>query len=175
MDDGLGDVAQNVAGEWIGLGEFARRLGISRSSVYGRVRRRSVQVRARNGRNHGLEIFWQPSRHHRGNGSDVGLGDGLGDDALRVAGDDAENVAGNVVLARLDKAEHELAAARAQVADLRVQVAIAQADREAARAVAIADVATAQAEVTAKDQIIADLREQVQWLRLPWWRRLFGP
>jgi hypothetical protein len=40
--------------------------------------------------------------------------------------------------------------------------------------VAIADVATAQAEVVAKEQVIADLREQVAWLRLPWWRGWVG-
>jgi hypothetical protein len=40
MDDGRGD----VAGEWVGLGQFARRLGIARSSVYGGIRRGTLQT-----------------------------------------------------------------------------------------------------------------------------------
>jgi hypothetical protein len=147
MDDGRGD----VAGEWVDLGQFARRLGIARSSVYGRVRRGTLQTRPKG--NRGLEIFWQPSRHHRENGS--------GHAAPMVASNGVD-VAGDVLVA-------------AQVAELRERLAAAKAECLAARAVAIADVATAQAEVAAKDQIIADLREQVQWLRLPWWRRMLGP
>jgi hypothetical protein len=53
-------------------------------------------------------------------------------------------------------------------------VELAKAQVEAARAVAIADVATVQAETATRDQIVADLREQVAWLRLRWWRRLLG-
>ena len=46
MDDGRGD----VAGEWVDLGQFARRLGIARSSVYGRVRRGTLQTRPKGNR-----------------------------------------------------------------------------------------------------------------------------
>jgi hypothetical protein len=160
MDDGCRD----VAGEWVDLGQFARRLGIARSSVYGRIRRGTLQTRPKG--NRGLEILWQPSRHHRENGN--------GHATPMVGSSNGADVAGDVLLARLDRAELELAAVRAQVAELRERLATAKAERDAARAVAIADVATAQTEVAAKDQIIADLREQVQWLRLPWWRRMLG-
>lgn len=154
MDDGRGD----VAGEWVDLGQFARRLGIARSSVYGRVRRGTLQTRPKG--NRGLEIFWQPSRHHRENGS--------GHAAPMVASNGAD-VAGDVLVTR------ELDAVSAQVAELRERLATAKAECLAARAVAIADVATAQAEVAAKDQIIADLREALAWHRQPWWRRMLGP
>jgi hypothetical protein len=42
------------------------------------------------------------------------------------------------------------------IAELRVQLAVAQG------------------ETTARDAVIAELRDQVAWLRLPWWRRLVG-
>jgi hypothetical protein len=75
---------------------------------------------------------------------------------------------------RLDRAEHEAMELRQQTGDLRVELAKAQAEREAARAVAIADVATAQAEVTAKDELIAELKMLLSEARRPWWRRWIG-
>jgi hypothetical protein len=68
-----------------------------------------------------------------------------------------------------------------RVAGLQVDLAKAIAERDAARAVAVADVnaakmvadakvAAAKAEAGAKDQVIADLREQLAWHRRPWWR-----
>jgi hypothetical protein len=51
--------------------------------------------------------------------------------------------------------------------------ALAEADhwRDAAHKAELA-AATRKAEVAAKDEVIADLREQLAWHRLPWWRRL---
>jgi hypothetical protein len=161
----------NGQGEWVSLGEAARRLGVTRAAVYGRKERGTLQTRP-NG-NRGLGVLWPPpQRHHNGNGN------GKDDVALTIMGDGAHDGNGDILLAdlreRLDRAEQDLEAVRAQVADLRVQLATARAEREAARAVAIADVATAQAETVARDQIIADLRERVAWLRLPWWQRWIG-
>jgi hypothetical protein len=50
--------------------------------------------------------------------------------------------------------------------------ALAEADhwREQAHRAELAQ-ARAEAEVAAKDEVIADLREQLAWHRRPWWRR----
>jgi hypothetical protein len=55
----------------------------------------------------------------------------------------------------------------AEVVELRERVAKAEAKADAAR-----DLATGQ--LAAKEEIIADLREQLAWHRRPWWRRLRG-
>jgi hypothetical protein len=70
--------------EWVPLGEFARRLGITRGSVYGRIRRGTVQSRP-NG-NRGFLIAWPPPDHDvapngDGNGSADVAGNGV---ALRI-------------------------------------------------------------------------------------------
>jgi len=60
---------------------------------------------------------------------------------------------------------------QAAVADLRVALARAEERIRAVEAVAIADVATAQAEAAAKDQVIAELRAITEWHRSPWWEQ----
>jgi hypothetical protein len=55
----------------------------------------------------------------------------------------------------------------AEVAELRERLAKAEANAQAAR-----DLAAGQ--VAAKDEVIADLREQLAWHRQPWWRRWRG-
>jgi hypothetical protein len=62
----------------------------------------------------------------------------------------------------------------AEVTELREALARAEAEAQTARDTAGARVAAVRAEVEAKDQVIADLREQLTWHRLPWWRRLRG-
>jgi hypothetical protein len=57
---------------------------------------------------------------------------------------------------RLGKTELEAVELRRQVADLRVELA------------------TAKTEVTAKEALVVELREQVAWHRQPWWRRWRG-
>jgi hypothetical protein len=68
-------------------------------------------------------------------------------------------------------ADRELAGMRAamtdlsaEVGELRVALARAEADRDAAKAIA-------SAELAAKDQVIAELRAMLAELRRPWWRR----
>jgi hypothetical protein len=51
----------------------------------------------------------------------------------------------------------------AEVVELRERLAKAEAKADAARDLAIGQLA-------AKDEVIADLREQVAWHRRPWWR-----
>lgn len=74
----------------------------------------------------------------------------------------------------LERAEGEAVHLRRQVADLRVEVATAQGQVDAARAVAVADVATARAEIDAQAKLVDELKAMLAELRRPWWRRLLG-
>jgi hypothetical protein len=56
---------------------------------------------------------------------------------------------------------------QAEVADLRVALARAEADRDAAKTVA-------EAEVAAKDVLVAELRKLLDDARRPWWQRWFN-
>jgi hypothetical protein len=170
MDDGQGDVASGHGAEWITLGETARRLGVTRAAVYGRIERRTLTTRPKG--NRGLEVLWPPPQHHP---------NGKGDVTQTVAGDSADvtrDVKGDAAALlddfreRLTKAEGEAAQLRHEVMDLRVNLAKAQEQVAAARAVAIADVATAQAQVVAQEKLIAQLEELLADARRPWWRRL---
>lgn len=128
---------------WLGLTEAARVTGLDREAIRSRVRRGQV-----------------PSRRNN-----------RGELLVQLPAD---------LLAEVDRpATGELTALRAaltdltaEVADLRAALARAEAEREAARAVAVADVATARAEIEAKDIVIAELRAMLAEARRPWWRRL---
>jgi hypothetical protein len=117
-------VAGNVvddADEWLTLGEFAKRLGITRGSVYGRIRRRTVETKP-NG-NRGYLIRWPPhavTPNIVGNGGDNG--------SSNVAHNDGGDIAPNVMelrlaLARLEEklgaAERLLVERETTIADLR--------------------------------------------------------
>jgi hypothetical protein len=95
-------------------------------------------------------------------------------------------------MVRVDELQAEIAQLREALVESRLAAARAEERVEAARAVAIADVATAktevdaakrvaEAEVAAKDMLVQELRgllEQVRGelaeARRPWWRRLIG-
>jgi hypothetical protein len=80
--------------------------------------------------------------------------------------------------ATVDALRDELAEAAARAAGLRVDLTKALAEREAARAVAVADVTAAklvaEAEIAAKDVLVAELRALLAEARRPWWRRLLA-
>jgi hypothetical protein len=59
------------------------------------------------------------------------------------------------------------------VAELRGDLARAQEQVEAARVVAAADVAAAQAREAALRELVAELKAQLAEARRPWWRRWF--
>jgi hypothetical protein len=150
MGDGQGDVTPGDGEEWVSLGEAARRLGVTRAAIYGRIERRTLTTRPKG--NRGLEVLWPPPQHHP---------NGKGDVAVKVTDDVAAVLA--ELRERLGHAEDEVVelrgqrdAAQAQVADLRVQLA------------------TAQGEVAAKDAVQTELRAQLAWHRQPWWRRWIG-
>jgi hypothetical protein len=60
------------------------------------------------------------------------------------------------------------------VTELRVELARAQEQVEAARAVAAADVAAVQAKEAVLRELVDELKAQLAEARRPWWRRLLG-
>jgi hypothetical protein len=147
MGDHQGDVTPGDGTEWISLGEAARRLGVSRAAVYGRVERGTLQNRPKG--NRGMEVLWPPPQRHH---------DGKDDVALTVMGDVTSLL--DELRERLDHEVVELRgkldAAQAQIGDLRVELA------------------TARTEAVAKEALVVELRDQLAWHRQPWWRRWIG-
>jgi hypothetical protein len=154
MGDGQGDVTPGDGSEWIGLGEAARRLGVSRAAVYGRVERGTLQSRPKG--NRGLEVLWPPPQRHDNGKDDVALT--VTGDVTSLLDDLRKRLDYEVVelRQRVGQLNEKLDAAQAQVADLRVELA------------------TAQGEVAAKDAVQAELRAQLAWHCRSWWRRWIG-
>jgi hypothetical protein len=50
MGDGQGDVTPGDGEEWVSLGEAARRLGVTRAAIYGRIERRTLTTRPKGNR-----------------------------------------------------------------------------------------------------------------------------
>jgi hypothetical protein len=178
MDDGHGDITLGDGPEWIGLGEAARRLGVTRSAIYGRIERQTLVTRPKG--NRGLEVRWPPPLQRHPDGK----GDGQGNIAVTVTGDVMVTTLDDL-RERLERVEGENGQLRdqnalllGQVADLRVEVATAEGRVDAARAVAVSDVEAArriaEAEIAAKDMLVDELRSMLADSRRPWWRRLLG-
>ncbi len=75
-----------TAGEWVPIGEAARRLGVTRAAIYGRIERRTLQTRPKG--NRGVEVMLAPSQRHPDARHDVAPDehrDGHGDDRRDVA------------------------------------------------------------------------------------------
>src|SRR3954471_24924299 len=106
--DGAGD-------GWITLGDFARRLGVTRACVYGRIKRGTLDAKRAN--RGGYLVLWPPPDH-----------DGSGDASATVAlqtrdgsGSGSTTVAGEVAALQVQVArlEERLAAADQVQVDLR--------------------------------------------------------
>jgi hypothetical protein len=67
-----------------------------------------------------------------------------------------------------------LEAAQAEAREAREKVARLEGEATGVRATAIADVAAAQADAAAKDQVIGELKAMLAEAHRPWWRRLIG-
>ena len=113
--------------EWVTLGEFARRLGITRGSVYGRIRRGTVESRRKG--NKGFEVRCPPPDNHNG------AGNGDGNYHGNVGSVDAHDVAEmRVEIARLEERlagverthKAEVLAREVVIADLRMALAEAR-------------------------------------------------
>ena len=50
----MDDVTPGDSAQWIGLGEAARRLGVTRAAIYGRIERKTLTTRPKG--NRGLEV-----------------------------------------------------------------------------------------------------------------------
>jgi hypothetical protein len=115
----MGDTGDDAGSQWVTLGEFARRLGISRAGVYGRIKRGTVESRRKG--NRGFEVRWPPPDHRgvMGDGHGDDYGDGHGD---RNAHDIPDVVELRVQIARLEErlagADRLLAERDARIADL---------------------------------------------------------
>jgi hypothetical protein len=168
MGDGKGDVTPGDGTEWISLGEAARRLGVTRAAVYGRIERRTLETRPKG--NRGLEVLWPPPQRHHNGKDDVALT--VMGDVTALLDELRERLGHEVVDLRqqVDELHGKLDAAQAQIADLRVELA------------------TARGEVAAKDAVLAEVRAQVDRevargdalatqiaeARRPLWRRWIG-
>jgi hypothetical protein len=71
----------------------------------------------------------------------------------------------------LDEARAEAEHWRQRTHEVELRAAKLEGQVEAARAVAVADVATARAEIEAKERYIEKLEELLAEARKPWWRR----
>jgi hypothetical protein len=159
-------------GRWVTLGEAARVLQVTRSAIYGRIGRGTLQMR-RNG-NRGALVFLPSSmtaaEHH---------GDDHPDSHRDRHHDHHRDVDRNITVTAL----------QAKNAELREALAKAVAEREAARAMALADVAAAkrvaEAEIAAQvaasltkeavlRELVNELKAQLADARKPWWQRLLG-
>jgi hypothetical protein len=156
---------------WLTLTEAAQRSGLAREAIRARARRKLV-----------------PSQ--RGNRGELLVQ--LPADLLAGSGQGMADLSAGA-LAGLPAAIVDL---MSEVAELREQLARAEAAVEAARAVAIADVATVKAEVSAAEarakaevaaaeakgearaaalrELVDELKTQLAEARRPWWQRLLG-
>lgn len=136
---------QEVEGEWLPIATAARRLGISPKAIRGRIERRTIAWKQDG--NRGRLVLVQPWDGPR---------DAPGEDEGEEHDEDVRQ--------ERDQLQEELGEARVRIGRLEEQV-------KAAQAVAVADVATAEAKVEARDMVIAELKEMLAEARRPWWRR----
>jgi hypothetical protein len=137
--------------EWISVAEAARRLKRSRASIYGRIERGTLVTKPHG--NEGRLIMWPPE------GGDV-------TPTRHPDSEEDEELRREIARLRdtIDAMAHDLA-------DLEGKLATANADKTAAQAIAAAQVA-------AKDEVVAELKRELEHHRQlaarPWWKRLLG-
>jgi hypothetical protein len=164
--------------EWINLTQAAKRLGWPRERLRSAARRRTIETRRAHNSGELLVLLTpellaqvQPAETHG---------------PTRKAAREAAEADG--ARERLASLEASLDDAEAQVADLRAELMKAQAERDAAKAIATAEVEAMnlrlQAEVAARNAVIEELKagldherarsERLEGLlaeaRRPWWR-----
>jgi hypothetical protein len=100
--------------EWIALGDCARRLGISRAGVYGRIKRGTIE--AKRGNRGGYIVAWPPPGHDGQGDVTLQTHDQSRDSSVTVTALQVELGELRVTLAR---AEGEIAARNAVIAELR--------------------------------------------------------
>ena len=116
--DGQHDRHDDVTvGEWMSIGEAARRLGVTRAAIYGRIERRTLPTRPRG--NRGVEVLLPASDRYGNDHSDV-----AGDAHRDHQGDDHHDV---TLISRLE--------------ELLERAVRAEAERDAAKALAAVELA----------------------------------
>src|SRR3954471_22775121 len=60
--DGQHDHHDVTVGEWMSIGEAARRLGVTRAAIYGRIERRTLETRPKG--NRGVEVLLPAGERH---------------------------------------------------------------------------------------------------------------
>jgi hypothetical protein len=143
-DNVMDDASDDAGPQWVTLGEFARRLRITRAGVYGRIKRGTVESRRRG--NKGFEVRWPPPDH-------PGI---MGDGHGNRSADDHDH-SGDVARDGAHYVTGEVAAMQVEIA--RLEERLAGAER------------AHKAEVLAREVVIADLRMALAEARRPWWRR----
>jgi hypothetical protein len=74
----------------------------------------------------------------------------------------------------LDEARAEVDHWRARAHEAELAAARAEEQARSAQAVVAAEVAAVQAEVAAKDELVTELRRELEWRRRSWWKKLLG-
>ena len=185
MRDPDGAVPSGLAAAWLAVPEAARATGWNPERLRSLARRGTITSRRGN---RGLEILVEAGRPRSRDGQPQPDG--------RPAATTAESGRESHRIARLettvDRLREDLAAADRKVSELRVELARAEERARAVEAVARGDVEAAkrvvEAEIAARDEVVAELRGQVArevargdalaaelaLMRRPWWRRLLG-
>ena len=168
--------------EWLNLTRAAQRLGWPRERLRSLVRRGQLETRRSNTSELMVRLTPRLLAQAREAGPEA---EGRPAHRLPDGGPEADPEAKD----RLAHLEASLADAKAQMVGLKVALAKAEAERDATRAVALADVeaakrvaeteiaateAASQAKEAALRELVAELKAQLAEARRPWWRRLLG-
>jgi hypothetical protein len=150
------DETSEIAREWIPLGDCARKLGISRAGVYGRIKRGTLE--ARRGNRGGYMVSWPPPDHDGQGDVTLRASDQPRDSSVTVTALQAELAELRLALA---KAKGETEAVRRQLAEVRETLAYERARAERLeRGVPHAD------DGAADRKLVAELREMLVGLKV---------
>src|SRR4051812_4411418 len=146
MADHHGDDQGDCQGDWLSVGEAARRLGVTRAAIYGRIERRTLGTRPKG--NRGVEVLLPAGERH---------GDVTPESNGDVSHDDHGDDKGDVTLT--SRVEDLLE--RAVRAEVKVEavVALAKNEVEATRRIAAAEVEAMRGELKARIAVIETMQE----------------
>lgn len=175
IDDAQGEPEQ---GSWLTLSEAASRSGLHKEALRARAKRGQLQHRRSN---RGEMLVLLPPELLTPAQGFAHPAQGFAQPAAQAAHGSAPEQA----QAQVEQLAELLRDAEGELAEAKVIIATLKEQTESARAVAIADVATARAEIEAQGLVLVELRRTLDHerlradrleaeLRRPWWRRLIG-
>ncbi|MFL5337760.1 MAG: hypothetical protein ACJ8H8_32475 [Geminicoccaceae bacterium] len=168
--------------EWLAIPEAARVTGWNPERLRSLARRGTIVTRRGN---RGLEVLVEGGRPRGSDGRPLAAGRSR----QGAANDDPELDRIERLETLVERLRADLMGAEREASDLRVDLARAEERARALEAVARSDVEAAkrvvEAELAAKEEVLAELRAQVArevargdallaGLRRPWWQRLWG-